>query len=180
MAKTKIDGGRKVPNRHIYARLSYLQQATHLLYSQHSETRSAKSSVDSVDEATKKPQDCTTNNEEPITSMLKFTPIGMPLTYELGAQIRSIAQKSVIRLSSDITRSICKRCSAALIDGSTSISRIENKSHNGRKPWADVLVITCMSCQMEKRFPVGRPRNVKKPGASKKDDKNASIGKPAG
>jgi len=34
----------------------------------------------------------------------------------------------------------------------------ENRSKKGRKPWAEVLVVRCISCGATKRFPVGSRR----------------------
>ena len=70
--------------------------------------------------------------------------------------------KSQIRLSPAIKRSLCKRCDALLVSGSDSTSRLENKSRGGKKPWADVLVVTCNSCGTVKRFPVGAKRQSKR------------------
>lgn len=70
--------------------------------------------------------------------------------------------KSQIRLSQDVKHSICKRCSAILIPGSTSSSKVENLSRGGKKPWADVLVIECNVCSAQKRFPVGAKRQPRK------------------
>lgn len=180
MAKSKAEGVKKVANRYLYARLSYLQQAVQLLSGHSSETPS-------LQEISKIHQDRLSRGEGvenpkidiegTSTSTPVFTSIGLPLVHELSSHIRAIAQKSVIRLSSDLKRSICGRCSAALIDGSTCTTRMENKSRNGRKPRADVLVITCIACQMEKRFPVGQPRTSKVRMKVKKEDKKSQASK---
>jgi len=48
------------------------------------------------------------------------------------------------------------------VPGKTSIIRLENKSKGGRKPWADVLVVECQRCGLERRYPVGQERQCKK------------------
>lgn len=81
---------------------------------------------------------------------------------QLLAHLRAVSRKSQIRLAPDLKRSICKRCDALLVPGSTSTNHLENKSRNGSKPWADVLVVTCIACQAAKRYPVGAKRQPKR------------------
>ena len=80
----------------------------------------------------------------------------------LISQLRSVSLKGQIRLSQAMKHSICKRCDALLVPGSTSSTRIENKSRGGKKAWADVLVVTCQSCSAVKRFPVGAKRQCRR------------------
>ncbi|ERF69305.1 hypothetical protein EPUS_04010 [Endocarpon pusillum Z07020] len=74
-------------------------------------------------------------------------------THQLLTSMRSISQKSQIHLSQSIKRSICRRCNGLLTLNSTS--EIENMSREGKKPCADVLVVTCCQCGNVKRYPVG-------------------------
>ena len=76
------------------------------------------------------------------------------------SHLRRVSHKSQIRISKVMKHSICRRCEAALIPGFTSRAYIENKSRKGKKPWADVLVITCDACDFPKRFPVGAMRQA--------------------
>ena len=69
--------------------------------------------------------------------------------------LRSVAKKSVLRLGPSIKRTICKRCDTLLVPGTSCEHRVENKSKNGRKKWADVLIVECKACGSVKRFPVG-------------------------
>lgn len=78
----------------------------------------------------------------------------------LISHLRSISLKGQIRLASNMKHSICKRCNTPLMLASTFKSRVENKSRGGRKPSADVLVITCESCGIDTRFPVGAKRQT--------------------
>ena len=78
------------------------------------------------------------------------------------SQLKGVAQKGVIRLTPDMKRAMCKRCDTVLEDGSTSSRRLENASRCGRKPQADVLVITCNVCGAKKRLPVGTQRQARK------------------
>ena len=78
------------------------------------------------------------------------------------SQLRSISHKSVIRLSSDMKRAMCKRCNTVLEPGSTATVITENASRNGRKPHANILVIKCNACGASKRFPDGARRQMRK------------------
>jgi ribonuclease P protein subunit RPR2 len=104
--------------------------------------------------------------------------------HHLLTSMRSISQKSQIRLSRSIKRSVCRRCNVLL--GLNSTAEIENQSRGGRKPWADVLVVSCSRCGYVKRYAIGmgeegEPKNKKKVGhvaAVKKGSVN--CGKSAG
>ena len=87
---------------------------------------------------------------------------GPGLSRQLFAHLRAVSLKSQIRISPNMKHSICKRCDQLLVPGSSATTYIENKSRNGKKPWADVLVITCMACKTPKRFPVGAKRQPRR------------------
>lgn len=87
---------------------------------------------------------------------------GSGLSRQLFAHLRAVSLKSQIRISPKIKHSICKRCDQLLVPGSSATTYMDNKSRNGKKPWADVLVITCMACKTSKRFPVGAKRQVRR------------------
>lgn len=139
----------RIPNKHLYSRVSYLYQAANYLASLR--TPSAQSSDHEHD-----------NDESlhvPRTASVQLKGHGLPLL--LTSNMVGVSLKGQISLSADMKHSVCNRCSSLLIAGSTSSTRIENLSRNGRKPWADVLVIQCLSCGAEKRFPVGAERQNK-------------------
>jgi len=71
----------------------------------------------------------------------------------LNSHMSTLRLKTDARVPRNIKRSICKRCKAQLINGQTSSTSVENKSRGGKKPWANVLVISCRCCGMEKRYP---------------------------
>jgi RNase P subunit RPR2 len=112
----------------------------------------------------------TKETEEALVKMPpneKYEDFGLPR--QLASHILLVARKSVTKLSPDIKFSMCKRCSSVLITGRTSEVRVENKSRGGRKPWADVMLVTCLTCGMEKRYPVGAAvSNSSRVKASKK------------
>jgi len=85
-----------------------------------------------------------------------------PLALQLGSDLQQVTRKAQLRLSVDLKRSLCKRCNTVLIPGRTATQSVENLSKGGKKPWADVLVLACMTCDGRKRFPVGAKRQDKK------------------
>lgn len=86
---------------------------------------------------------------------------GQGLSAYFASHISSIGLKTQAKCAPEIKRTICKRCKSILIPGKSSTSKIENLSRGSRKPWADVLVIRCKLCEMEKRYPVGAQRQPK-------------------
>ncbi|KAL8685347.1 MAG: hypothetical protein Q9224_005854 [Gallowayella concinna] len=91
------------------------------------------------------------------------------------SQLKGISRKSSTRIPSGMKRSICKRCDLLLIHGRTSSQRLENKSRGGKKPWADVLVITCNSCGTAKHIPVGAKRQPRRKDRSSKSKEHTSA-----
>jgi ribonuclease P protein subunit RPR2 len=99
-------------------------------------------------------------------------------THHLLTALRSISQKSQIRLSRAIKRSVCRRCNALLALNSTA--KVENLSRGGRKPWADVLVVRCCSCGDLKRYPVGMGEEGKRRGRRGRHGAAAGLHEGAG
>ncbi|KAI0542741.1 RNAse P Rpr2/Rpp21/SNM1 subunit domain-containing protein [Xylaria digitata] len=155
MAKTKTSGS--VPNKHLYSRLSYLHQAAAVLGSQVGNTPDSKSASAGL-------KDLEVKGE--LLDASKYTAadqLRLNLARRLLTDLRATSLKSQIRLSPAIKHTICKFCDTLLIEGETSTSVIENKSKNGKKPWADVLVVKCNTCDGVKRFPVQAPRQKRRP-----------------
>lgn len=78
------------------------------------------------------------------------------------SEMRSITQKAQLRMSPDMKHSICKNCDSLLLEGSTCISVVENKSKGGRKSWADILLRKCTACGKETRIPLALKRQKRK------------------
>ncbi|RMZ34169.1 hypothetical protein D0859_01672 [Hortaea werneckii] len=180
MGKEKSKGG--VANKHLHARIAYLQQAASYLTLQGKERRISEINTstptlsgaddqalsqnqppnedaeNTMNEAGKEDQRPQQHSLQPEVQLPHSG--GLPL--HLATHLRQVALKSQIRLRTDVKHSICKRCSSILIEGTTSNKRIENKSKGGRKPHADVLVISCKVCGADKRFPVGAKRQKRK------------------
>ena len=177
MAKDKTKTG--VPNKHLHARISYLQQAAKCLAAGHvspnglASMRSAAPNEDTIDQE-QAPSDGDAP-EPPIGPMSQEGPAhgdakvsnfqqpsfgGLPLL--LSSHLAQVARKSQIRLHPTIKHSICKRCTTPLIEGQTCRKFMENLSKGGRKPNADVLVLECTACGATKRWPVGAKRQERK------------------
>jgi ribonuclease P protein subunit RPR2 len=139
MAKAKSSG--HVVNRLVYVRASYLYQAAACLASQ------PEASMSSLNESE-------ASTEKQSVALKQTVPsANTNIARRMVTDLRSVALKAQIRLSPAIKQTVCKYCDTFLIEGTTCTSSVENKSKNGRKPWADVLVIKCNICQRAKRFP---------------------------
>lgn len=79
------------------------------------------------------------------------------LARSMAKNVVMVSQKTVLKLSPEVKRSICKKCYNFMIPGLSMGMAIENKSKTGDEK-NDVLVHTCSVCQKEKRFPVGANR----------------------
>ncbi|KHJ35269.1 putative rnase p rpr2 rpp21 subunit domain-containing protein [Erysiphe necator] len=97
-----------------------------------------------------------------LTSSMDLTAPTIINSRKLISELRAISLKAQIRLSPHIKNSICKTCSTLLIDGTTCSNEIENKSKEGRKPWADILVKRCYTCDSVKRFPLSAQRQKRR------------------
>ncbi|KAF2098022.1 Rpr2-domain-containing protein [Rhizodiscina lignyota] len=163
MAKSKASKStRTVPNKHLHSRVAYLYEAATYLLSQKTGDITAQKTT--TGETESPPIESDQVNESQ-SSKLKHK--GLP--NHLVEHIHSISRRGQIHLSPDVKRTFCKSCNTLLISGSTSSSRLENRSRGGKKPWADVLVVKCLSCGAEKRFPVGSERQKKKADRVTKD-----------
>jgi ribonuclease P protein subunit RPR2 len=174
MAKQKVPKG--VPNKHLHARIAYLHKIASYLTTQSlakpDEKLQQAKSTPAGEQTQTNPSgtlatDATTSlaNSKPAPghpSTATFNPPASGLPLQLTAQLRSVAQKGQIRLSRDLKHSFCKICSSPLIEGDTCIRTTENLSKNGRKPWAEVAIVTCVACGACKRFPVGAKRQKRK------------------
>jgi ribonuclease P protein subunit RPR2 len=150
MAKLKTKKAAvSAPNKTLHSRVSYLYQAAAYLA-----TRQQK-----IAETLNKP----VNDDEKAVHHSALGIGSLSLSRKLLSDLRSVSLKGQIRLSPEIKHSICKRCDLMLIDGFTCKSEVENKSKQGKKPWADVLVRTCDSCKSQRRFPVLMDRQKRRP-----------------
>ena len=160
--------GQKVPGgpgqKHLHSRVSYLFQAATFLANARVKLQPDSDDPSHVMNRTGESVDNNKHSNDNVPE--KATSIDGPnnptLSCKILAQARAISQKSQIRLTPAMKKSICKRCNVILTPGSSAITRMENHSRNGKKPWADVLVVTCAVCQTAKRYPIGVNHQVKK------------------
>ena len=185
----------RVPHKHLHSRIAFLYQAANYLSQVPKEDEGYPEKAANEEQALTKateeqppievfPQGTSTVVGPVASSVSKIPnqPHGLEQngsTTELGqsrrlmSHLRAVSLKSQIRLSPSIKHSFCRHCEGPLIPGSTSSSKIENTSRGGRKPWADILVVTCKLCGTSKRAPVGAKRQPRK-----KDRLQQPNGKP--
>lgn len=193
----KSGSGTGIPQKHLHSRISYLYQAAIYLgavelnceespQKQEIKTRGplrsgrSKKASDRVGRSNhhhrlSEAKD-STMTESGKTLECKINPTAtrasLAQSRHLLASMRSISQKSQLRLSQSIKRSVCRRCNALLTLNSTA--EIENPSREGRKHWADVLVIRCCQCGLVKRYPVGMGQGAKRKTTKRFEDAAAT------
>lgn len=161
-----------VANRHIFTRLSYLYQAANYLSAAGERTADtssvpkppsqapngqAQQNPDKVNQTIPGDDD----DKDSVRAPSPAQPL-RALPHYYISHLRGISRKGQSRLSPEVKRAVCKRCDMLLTAGTTAESKVENKSRGGKKHWAEVLVITCVMCRTEKRFPIGADRQTKK------------------
>ncbi|RDA90650.1 hypothetical protein CP533_6814 [Ophiocordyceps camponoti-saundersi (nom. inval.)] len=145
MAKSKSTPG--VQNRAIFSRASYLYQAaSYLSQRAASSTTTTTTTQSSTSEAKQQQQ-----QKKQLRN----------LSRRAISDMRAVTRKAQIRQSHTLKRSLCSTCNTLLVEGDTCRSTVENASRGARKPWADVLVVRCVTCDRPKRFPVAAPRQVR-------------------
>ena len=183
-------GKSAVPNRQAHTRISFLYQAANYFAS-----LDTGSSSNSLVDANKPPQEPITSppvypihdgltnvascrnksseqaSESPTTTFITNDMRHRnPVSAHLASQILSISRKGQVKVSQTMKRTICKRCNVVLREGKTSTINLENHSRGGRKPWADVLLVTCLACGMEKRYPLGNQKKGRCKDQSREPD----------
>ncbi|KOC14263.1 RNAse P Rpr2/Rpp21 subunit domain protein [Aspergillus flavus AF70] len=135
---------------HIRARLDYLHNAA--IYLQSTAVASRQSSSQLA-------QNTTSPDGEPVSAS-------------------ALSLKTQLRLPVETKRSYCKRCDTLLSPGVSCIQEIRNESRDRKKPWADVRVILCTTCETEKRFPQTE-RRTKKLSERRKQSEQEKLQAPA-
>jgi ribonuclease P protein subunit RPR2 len=174
MVKEKSKGAKGAPNKHLHARILFLQKAAEYLASQERESRRApaphsanRDNADDVTRGTTLPVvgDSTTHSGEAVTSPntkeTAMTQLSSTMPAYMCSQLRQVALKSQIRLSRTVKQAVCKRCNSILVEGQTCNRFVENLSR-GNKAHADVLVLECRTCGGKKRFPTKTTRQKRK------------------
>ena len=149
---TKAKGSKKgQAQKHLHARISFLQQAATYLLNNDESRAGLRTGLDPKLEGNAL-HGLSEEDGSPWNSVAQRE------ACVLTTQVRAVSHKSQIHLSSDVKRTLCKRCNMLLKPGDTSTSVIENASRNRSKPWANTLVIGCHFCGTRKRFPIGKDR----------------------
>lgn len=178
-------GAPTIPQSHLHSRISYLYQAATYLAEIHRNDPASQTNESKTSEV----QDAVMNEKNDSSGRIQLeteTEASIDMTVECHDQIkpkktakpstsealgpsrrllshlRAVSLKSQIRLTPTMKHSICQGCDSLLLPGRTSTSRFENKSRGGRKSWADVLVVTCNSCGLAKRHPIGAKRQCRR------------------
>jgi len=176
MAKPKSSKGPiSVPNKSLHCRLSYLYQAASYLGSAQVPTSPPPQTLKDEKIANSSKPDEEKDKRSRHTTAFSQTPL-RPASRRLISDIRSVSLKAQLRMSPAMKSSMCKNCDTLLIDGATCSNEVENKSKQGKKPWADVLVRKCNTCGMEKRFPLSETRQKRRPRRQLQDQ---SLGEDA-
>ena len=158
---------------HLHSRISYLHQASTYIANPQKEKSNTVQSVQpdsgdlfihpQEDEGHSRHANDSYVSSSHVSSRMKLERNTLPaLSRQMIEDLRSVSLKCQERLAPNVKHSICKRCNSLLVAGSTSTNHLENKSRGGRKPWADVLVVTCRTCGIQKRFPVGSKHQLRK------------------
>ena len=161
MASTKISKSAakpKAPNSALHSRVAYLYQAATYLATQNQSNNSRPRREVSDSQA------MSIDTRETIEQS-KLATAHQSSARSLVSDLRGVSGKVLIRMSPGIKRTICKNCDTILIEGSTCLVEVENKSKGGRKEWADVLVRKCNTCGCTRRYPLGE-RQKRRPHRS--------------
>lgn len=137
-------------NRHMRARIAYLDRASTYL----AELRNNQPSAGNASQTSGDDVRLIGSSQTPHPAQ------GLSLLY--SSHLCAIALKAQIRLDRDLKRSICKVCNTRMTAGLPRLETLENLSKDGHKAHADVLILTCHTCDTQKRIPVGAKRQSKK------------------
>lgn len=176
MAKAKASKEVKNAKSHLKARLEYLQQAANYLqnasiYRDRPGSTAVNGDASEINDAADgqpTPQaTCPRNggkfvNSTTVSAGQQATK--KPLTNLSRVsihQMRGVSLKTQTRLPIPVKRSYCKRCDTLFTPGVNCVYEISNASRERKKPWADVLVVRCLVCGTEKRFPQTERRSKK-------------------
>ncbi|KAJ5895825.1 uncharacterized protein N7473_005224 [Penicillium subrubescens] len=174
MAKARVQKEAKNAKSHLKSRMDYLQQAAIYLQDAHLQGRTStgtntinpRTTITKLENSENqkisnaslsKDMDMDQAATSQSTTMKPLTNLSRVYT----SQMRGVSLKTQTRLSVPVKRSFCKRCDTSLVPGVSSTQEIRNESRGRKKPWADVLVIRCLVCGTEKRFPQTERRSKK-------------------
>ncbi|KAJ6124452.1 hypothetical protein N7471_011769 [Penicillium samsonianum] len=154
---------------HIQARLDYLHQATAYFEDKSTLAKGQNAKVHNNEHTSVAGHVDSGGNGHTVDTQQQVCPVNQKKTQKplrnlsrvCVSHLRAVAMKTQIRLPVTLKRSVCKRCDTILTPGVTCSHETRNASRGGKKPWADVLVVRCLSCGTEKRFPQTEKRGKK-------------------
>lgn len=155
------DNPKAAGNKHMKARIAFLDKASKYLANQQTASNHAGNQSGTSGSTTVSSQ-AEESGMDPLSIQKPAPGLKQGLPLLLASHLRAVSLKSQMRLSQDLKRSICKVCNTPLITEATSDASTENLSKGGRKAHADALVVSCRTCGTKKRFPVGAQRQKKK------------------
>ncbi|KAJ6179895.1 hypothetical protein N7519_010356 [Penicillium mononematosum] len=146
---------------HIRARLDYLHQAAAYFQGKSTLAKDQNAKVHNNEHPSVAGHIDSRDNRRTVDTQQQVCSVNQKKTQEplrnlsrvCVSHLRAVAMKTQIRLPITLKRSVCKRCDTILTPGVTCLRETRNASRGGKKPWADVLVIRCLLCGTEKRFP---------------------------
>ncbi|KAJ5241956.1 uncharacterized protein N7469_000283 [Penicillium citrinum] len=163
MAKAKGMKEGKNAKSHLKARMGFLEKAANYLQA----AKTTGKNIDEVSETDETSQmsrnaDYTSTKENAKTEVGTRTPrtIQAPssnLSRVYISQMYGISLKTLTRLPIQTKRVV----KPPLSSGTTCTIETQNASRGRKKPWADVMVIRCLVCGTEKRFPETGRRSQK-------------------
>lgn len=176
MPKARAQKETKNSKSHLKARLEYLQRAAEYLHKTSISLDRAKNPIaendaGDVNTGTAVEQPPTqnadlSNGTKSINVTENQRTIKKPLTNLARVSIshmRGVSLKTQTRLPVPVKRSYCKKCDTLQDPGISCERETQNASRGCRKPWADILVVRCLVCGTEKRFPQTDKRSRKLP-----------------
>ncbi|KAJ1825602.1 Ribonuclease P protein subunit p21 [Coemansia sp. RSA 2703] len=126
-AQKRANNGGTLPNRELYERMNFLYQSSQF-YAQLAQVPASTE------------QSPHSSNSNTAQSSL------LPLSRFYAKEMRTIARKSVLRISPHIKRELCKSCSTPLVPGVSCTKRVKGKKKARR------LITTCNFCGSQKRL----------------------------
>ncbi|KAJ2720424.1 Ribonuclease P protein subunit p21 [Coemansia sp. Benny D115] len=127
-----------LPNRELYERMNFLFQTSQFL----------AALAGNANKDTTSQQASDTDAAAVVAAADRQASL-IPLARFYSKEMRTIARKSVLRMSPHMRREICRVCATPLLPGVSCIKRVKGKGHGRR------VVTTCTYCGNSARLMVG-------------------------
>ncbi|OCH93759.1 Rpr2-domain-containing protein [Obba rivulosa] len=143
-----------VTNRDIIQRMNFLYQASAYLNSispargpQPSESR-IKSLPAQDDTGSSQAQPSAGKQKRLEKLRMRHPTTAHELARSYVKSMRSIGQKTTVKMDPAVKRTLCRKCDVVLIPGATATVRVKTSSSHGH-----IMCYTCMSCKTTRRIP---------------------------